>query len=481
MKNNDIEILQAWAQAGFAQNLVAKALTSANGVGEALSPQNLRIEMTNTIQRLSPEMAIWTEYAGMRDVASKFAEYNRITALPQSGSKQGETEVTPGTNSKFERESATLKIFRRKGKITDFTRDVSRKYLDVAKVEMDNQLKVMIWDLVTSMYFGNSSADSMDFDGIDTLVTTNRTSQAREGVAITGLDVLDDMIDKADRNGGSTHPRVFLTSPEMISALTGYETTIRKLVDLGKGSSQMGLIKIPGGHVLETYRGVPLVKTTGLSPVETMSPTVTLGQANSGGHLSNGDYYVQIAPVTNRGEQLASAEQKITLTGGSAAQVISIVLSKAHLGAQYYKIYVSQVSKEEKLCSMVSALVYDADGNLLLDSTHFVGKTGGNEIYITYADNTDGTVSDTMADDVPLVAHGSYNPEYIILQDLDPIQGLGDIAYANIATGGVFGGLITTEPLAKIDAYAQFMMYSHMTLVPSYEATSVIQRGLRRK
>ena len=481
MKNNDIEILQAWAQAGFAQNLVAKALTSANGVGEALSPQNLRVEMTNTIQRLSPEMSIWTEYAGMRDVASKFAEFNRITDLPQSGSKQGETETTPATNSKFKRELAELKIFRRKGKITDFTKDISRKYLDVAKVEMDNQLKVMIWDLITSMYFGNSAADAMDFDGIETLVTTNRTDQVRGGVTITGLDVLDDMIDKSDRAGGATHSRVLLTSPEMISALTGYETTIRKLVDLGKGSGQMGLIKIPGGHVLETYRGIPLVKTTGLSPVEIMTPTITLAGVGTGGHLSDGDYYIQVSPVTNRGEQLASAEQKITLSGGGNAQRICFTLSAAHVGAQYYKIYCSQITEKEKLCSMLSALVYDSDGNLLLDSTHFVGKTGGSEFYLDYTDNSDGTVTDTMADDVPLVANGGINPEYIILQDLDPIQGLGDIAYANIATGGVFGGLITTEPLAKIDAYAQFMMYSHMTLVPSFEATTVIRRGLRRK
>jgi hypothetical protein len=268
-------------------------------------------------------------------------------------------------------------------------------------------------------------------------------------------------------------------SPEMVSAITRYETTIRKIVEIGGGSGagKFGLITVPGGHVVETYRGIPLIKTTATSPITTMSPTITLEGVTTGGSLSDGTYYVQIAPVTVQGEQLASTEQSITLSGGGAAQRIKITLSARHADALYYKVYMATTTLTETLKVIVPALLYASDGTLDLDTADFNGNSD-NPFYISSA-TASAEVPSHMTSDVPFVTSNGIKPESIFLHDLDPIQGLGKFPYANIMTGGVYGGLITTEPLAKVDAYRQFMMYSHMALTPAYEASSYMIRGIR--
>ena len=40
------------------QGLIKKALTSASGVGEALIPEELERTITDTVQRMSPELAL---------------------------------------------------------------------------------------------------------------------------------------------------------------------------------------------------------------------------------------------------------------------------------------------------------------------------------------------------------------------------------------------------------------------------------------
>lgn len=474
----DFEILNSFVGNEDQKNLVIKALSSATNVGEALSPQSLEQAMTMTIQRISPEMSILMDYGTMKQIAAKFHEYNRITSLPARGAAIGENATTPVTNSTFERKQVELKIFRKKGQVTDYVKDVSREYVDVLRMEMENQLKSLIWDMITSVYFGNATANTYDVDGLETFISTNRTVKSRGGEAITNLKFLDTIIDQSNRQGGGNHPRVIYTSPEMVSAITRYETTLRKNVDVGTGNFSQ--IMIPGGHRVETYRGIPLVQTTALSPIETMRPTITLSGVATGGNLSDGTYYVQIAPVTNQGEQLAKAEQSVTLSGGTGTQRIKISFDVTHKDADgrpnayYYKIYASSTSLAEKLVKIAPQFLYDATGTPTIDN----GVGAGNEIYIGSM-TAEANVPAHMANDVPLVATGGISPEYLILQDLDPIQGLGKIVYANLISGGYYGGLVSTRPVYPNDAFSLFLVYTHCAIVPAFEKSSVLIRGLR--
>jgi hypothetical protein len=211
-----------------------------------------------------------------------------------------------------------------------------------------------------------------------------------------------------------------------------------------------------------------------------MRPTITLAGVASGGSLSDGVYYVNVAPITYEGEQLASTEQTITLSGGGSAQRIRFSLSASHKDAAgndntfSYRIYVSQTSGATTLNKIVSAFVYDSNGTVTTPASNMVGSD-----YVYVDSLTPGAdVPTHMRLDVPLVATGGIAPETVYLWDLDPIQGLGKIPYTNTG-GSSFNGLVTTEDLAKVDDYLHFLVKSYCAMTPAYEATSAWIRGLR--
>lgn len=468
----------------FAQNnksLIQKALTSATGVGEALIPENLERIVTDTVIRMSPELAL----IDAKKISGKVHEFNRLTEKPNRGGAMGENATTPITNSKTGRESVTLKIVRRKGKITNFLKDTSEGYIDAASFEMENHLQAHVLDLIYYLLYGNENAwdyktgtgrnqSGYEFSGLDQFVSTNRINESLGGVVPTNLKFLDNMIDASNRKGGARHRRVFGMSPEMLSLVSNLLTNVR----LNQGLSAGGLtqVEIAGGWRLNAYRDIPIIETTSTSPIEQMNATVTLGQAVTGGALSDGTYYIRVAPVTLEGEQEAEDQQSIVVNGGGAVQSITISLNRPHQtngidSALSYKIYGGTVSNANKLIQIASAFTYDAEGSPNGDN--------GVDQDIVITSMTPGTdVPAHMQDDVPLQATGSAYPEIVYLWDLDPIQGLGKVPYTNTA-GDQFNGLVTTRQLAETDDFIHFLVKSYPALVDSFEATSAWHRGLR--
>lgn len=452
-----------------------KALTTASGVGQGFSPQSLEKNVTDTVIKLQPELALITGVP----IASRTHDFNRKTALPNPAGAMGESATTPDTNSKNALDTVTLKIIRRRGKITYFLKDVSREYMNVQQYEMQNQLQAHALDLRNYLLYGNKAANAYEFDGLDTLITTNRINQARGGVVPTSLKTLDDMIDRNIRKGGAGHKKVFGMSPEMLSCLSRLETTVRKTDDVKGGA--FGLIEIAGGWRLQSYRGIPIIETTATRPVQTMLPTVTLAGVASGGSLSNGTYYIQVAPITYEGEQLACTEVSVTLSAGGSAQRIKVTLSDIHKDADgnintyAYKIYGSATSGAETLLKIQTAYTFGSDGT---PSTTVFNGTSGQDFYITSMTYDSTTVTSAQSSDVPYVSTGGIAPESIYLWDIDPIQGLGKFPYASTG-GSAYGGLVTVQELYQIDDYIHFLIKTYGALAPSYEATSCWSRGHR--
>ena len=85
-----------------------------------------------------------------------------------------------------------------------------------------------------------------------------------------------------------------------------------------------------------------------------------------------------------------------------------------------------------------------------------------------------------MQSDLPLERDGTSNEpmEYVILWDLDEYQGLGKLAYTNVG-GSNLGGLISAMELYPTDDNYPFLLKSYSALVPSFQATSYIIRGIR--
>lgn len=470
-------------------SLVNKALTSATNVGEGLTPQMLKKVMSDTIIRLSPELALLEPHGE----SGKLYEFNRVTAAPAAGGASGEMSTSRKSNSTVQRASVTMKVIKRIGQVSDFLIDASGKYIDSYAFETEQQIKAQVWDLIHEIADGNKhaktivnavieTAPDVGFDGWDKFISTNRHNEALYGTALAALDPLDDMIDESNEKGGAAHRRFFRMSPKMLSAVSRQLTNVR----LNQGIIGSGLTQIwvNGGWRLNAYRDIPIVESTWMRPKEKMVPVVTLAQESAAavGSLANGTYYVTIAPVTRDGEQEAADAQTVVLNAGTGTQRIRIALSTYHsLETYQYKVYCGTPGgavTTMHLVKVVDAFTYDS---LLSPSATPDNGTGTNYIWI-YVLTGDASVPTHMASDKPLMKSvaTAQVPEIIQLIDADTVQGLGDLAYTNQA-GDRFNGLVVTEPLAKIDAYRQFLLKSFAVLADCFEATSVIHRGLKTK
>lgn len=448
---------------GENRSLIRKALDSSVGVGEALIPQKLEQVITNTVVQLSAEMALLgTEFDNQ-----KLHEFNRIKALPSAGGAMGEGATTPVRRSNFERASVKLKVVRRKGAVTNFLQDSSAKYVDASAAELENHLLAHVYDLVYYSYFGNADANAYEYSGWDRFVSTNRINNH---TAPATLKFLDDMIDRNIRYQGAKHKKALMMSPEMLSRVSQLLTNVRNLQNVGAGG--LTQVEIEGGWRLNAYRGIPIVESTATRPVSQMG-TVTATPATSGGSLADGTYYFSVAPVTYKGEQLASAECTATVSGGGGAGKITLAFTAfkgSNNDALSYRVYGGTTTglSNHLLRKISPAFTYDGNGTITGDVVSIVitSLTTGSE------------VTTAMAADLPLQAVGGVNEETLWLIDLDKYQGLGKMPYTNTA-GSRFGGLVTMNPLAITDDDIPFLIKTYGAIADSFEATSVIQRGVR--
>ncbi|MCJ7507836.1 MAG: hypothetical protein MUO85_03780 [candidate division Zixibacteria bacterium] len=472
------------------QTLIEKALTTAANSGGALIPESLEKQVTNILQRLTPEFNLLF----LKKIASNQHKYNRYTALPGIGGAMGESGTTPVGQSVYTRLTVDLKEVRRKGRVTDFLADASEEVIDAVSIEVENNLTAHIHDLVNYALWGNEYANVYEFSGLDfyigALTTTNhynRVVKARYGVVPTSLKDLDDMIDYSNRKGGNQHPRVFEMSPELASLFSRLTTNIHDHREVkGRGVEQ---VLINGGWRLWAYRDIPIIETTSTSP-QRVSPTPTCAVAGTGSGLGGATtLYFRIAEETKNGEELASAEvsQAITTADTIALSWTPNVDANGVAEAYRYRIYCTNTAgggaNLEKLVKIIPGLLYTS------------GAVSGNVSTVTFSTNpavADPTISlpssfagivttvpAHMRDDIPLekeTAHGV--PEIAILWDIDPIQGLGKIPYTNRG-GSKFNGLVTSEPLAKVDAWRDFLLRSTLCLTPAFEGTSYMVRGMR--
>lgn len=459
------------------QSLIQKALTTASGVGAALIPENLEKIITDTLIRLSPELAM----VETKKISGKTHEFNRLTERPSRGGAMGESATTPVSNSKTARDTVDLKIIRRKGKVTNFLIDTSEEYIDAAAYEMENHIQAHVLDLIYYLIWGNAASNTYEYSGLEQFISSNRVahSAAAGGAVPTSLSFLDDAIDKSNRKGGARHRRAFIMSPEMLSKVSSLLTNVR--LNQGLQGSGLTQVDVGGGWRLNAYRDIPIIESTSMAPIEdTTDVTVTLTKqaAPTGGGMSDGTFYVYVSAVTYEGEQAPATVKPVTLDAGTAVQGIKVDLDQAHQtngvdSVLSYKIYMGTSTGIANciLVKQVSAFTYDTEG--APDGDNGVDES----IYILSA-TADSSVPTHMQADIPLGSSGGIYAQSIVLWDLDPIQGLGKLPFTNRA-GDRFEGLVVTKPLAETDDFINFLTKSYCALCDSYEATSYWLRNIR--
>lgn len=448
-----------------AQERLKKALSSA-GTSGALSPEDLEAIITNELIRLRPELAILAGNA--KKISSSSHDFNRRDTAGAPNGAVGENSTTPTRSSGYTRDSVALKIIRRKGAVTNFLQDTAEGYLDAAAQEMENVIEDHANDLNFFNLYGNKDANSYEYDGVDKFISTNRVQFHTAGAPteLTSLSTLDAMIDKNARKGGTRHKRAFLMTPEMHSKINQLITSVRLTQQI---SDTMGKVTIDGGHEVFAYRGIPIIESTfmGGAGVGTMT-TVGTATATTGGTLANDTYYYQVTKVTLQGESMASAEVS-QVTG--AANVSTVTLSwTTDTDALQYRIYSSLSTglTAMTLLRVVAGQTYDGNGT----------PTGNTASIILLNNTPDATVPTHMQADFPPSAASGYNGESVLLWDFDPYQGLGKYVYTHSA-GNRNGGLVQVNPLAITDDNLPFMIKTYGAIPDSFEATSVLYRGLR--
>jgi len=389
--------------------------------------------------------------------------------LPAAGGAMGENAVTPTYNSTFTLQALTMKIMRRKGAVTNFLQDASQNFIDAAAVEFENQLRLHMYSLNYYNLYGNATANAYEPSGLDTFITTNRFNGFSSGAPTvpTDLTFLNKMIAASDRQGGIRHERVFYMSPEMLMKVSSLLTNVR----LQQGMAGLGDIEVAGGWKLHSYLGIPIVASTFLSGAgaSTMGTVTAASGGTTGGSLSDGTYYFRVAALTLKGEQMASAEASVTLSGGGSTQKITLSFT-AVADAQAYKVYAGATTglTNTTLKRVVPSIAYDGSGTpgAAVTSISITSMTAGTE------------VPTANQSDIALTAVGGINSEIVVLHDVDPIQGLGKYPYTH-SGGNRMDGVVSITPLAITDDFLPFMVKTYAALCPSFEATSVISRGWR--
>jgi hypothetical protein len=479
----------------FAKSLVNKALTAATGSGGPLTPQILERLITNTMVGLAPEIAVIVP----KQVAGKYAEFNRVTALPAAHSTMGDGATTPVRQSSYLRTGRNLKVARRKGAVTVFLQDASRDYIDVVAQEMENHLVSHVFDMNTYNLFGTEVADQFQWTGLDNLIGSgglgNRINQVAGGAAPASLKFLDDMIDSNTRKQGARHRKVVVMSPEMLSCVSRLLSNVRLVQNqVGKG---LETIEINGGWRLQAYRNVPIIESRLCRPQATMGAlTITpVAGASASGLGGATTLVIQVSYIGWDGESMASAEATQAITTEDYLKIAWTAVT----GAFLYKVYVSNTagggSTTELLKLILPSVLYDANGTPLdsvvsvrLSSNPATANPTINQINDTAvgAAATLGGIVPTITASVPtfmqldrpLVATGGVPMENVFFWDLDEIQGMGRFAYTN-TEGSRFKGLATMEPLAKTDDNLPFLVKTYGTLIDAFEGTCYQNRGLR--
>lgn len=444
------------------QSELMKALDSTSG--SALIAEDLERIITNTVQRLSPEVnMIKAVYS-----PTKVHEFNQMTALGSAGGAMGENATTPVKSSTYARQTKVLKVIRRKGSVTNFLADASKEEYDAMAVEMENVIRAHVYDMNFYNIFGNETANTYEPSGWNSFISTNRLSGITAGATTvpSTLKFLDDMIDLSNRKGGARHKRFFTMSPEMLSLVSRLLTNVR----LNQGMEGQGMIDISGGWRLNAYRDIPIIETTFMGGSGSASMgAIALGNASaSGGGLSDGAHYVRVVAITLDGKSVPSAEATITLSGGGTAQKFDITFTPV-TDAYHYEVFVGTTTgvTNTTLKKIVSAFSYDGDGT----------PTGATST-ITVDSLTAGSEVGSRSAEIPMIEQGDIRGEEVALIDADPYQGLGKYVYTH-STGNRVDGLVSIKPLAETDDFVPFLVKTYGALIPSYEGTSVWYTGLR--
>jgi hypothetical protein len=352
--------------------------------------------------------------------------FNKRTSLPSGGFVTDGGARTVST-SNYAQENFQIRLLQSVGAVTGYSQAVTQDLIgDLRAREIEGAARGLYWDIENALIWGNEAATKNgaypQFDGLDTIVASFTSGSAlpawqsggaidnyggaqgangwgtelssagvpnaytpwTDGVDQNAIDAagatlslayLDQLIDMVESNVAEPIDNSewnFVMSPTANSKLAQLLTNQQRFVDQ---------VEVAAGLIVPTYRGVPIIKSSFLSPRSNVMGAVTAATTTTGGSIgASTTYHYRVSAVIARfGEIQASAT--VSQASGSGTSTNTVVLSfsvpTGPDGAQptHYKVYRGTSSSNHTLLGCVDASLVDSSGSLY--NTIKITDTGG--------------------------------------------------------------------------------------------------------
>jgi len=305
--------------------------------------------------------------------------FNKRTTLPQGGFVT-DGGARPVSTSNYAQENFQIRLLQSVGAVTGYSQAVTADLIgDLRAREIEGAARGLYWDIENSLIWG-AEAPTINgpypqFDGLDVIcssfssastggpsagigggaidnyggastwgapgfnpwvdgVDQNAIDFGGNSLTLGGLDLLIDLVESNVAEPVENSEWMFLMSPNANSRLAQLLVNQQRFMDQ---------VEIAAGLIVPTYRGVPIVKTSFLSPRTNVMSTVT-GAATGTGTLS-GSYTYAVAPVIARYGEIQAAKTA-TLSPSTSACTLSFSTPVGPEGAQptHYKVYRASVA-----------------------------------------------------------------------------------------------------------------------------------------
>jgi hypothetical protein len=369
--------------------LLEEAVTTA-GTVTPLIPKAIDTVLLEYQRRYSPMLAA----IPTKQWNSTQYFFNRRVNRPDSGAVI-DGGARPISNSTYEQSVYNIRLYQAVGSVTGFAQTVTRDIVgDLRQLELDGTVQSMLWTVENSFVWGNDPATANGTQpmatGLDYLVS-NWTAGTGSNAFVNAQDVngnvtlakLDELIDLVESNAAMPidgSPWMMLMSGRMVSAISQLFVSQQRFA---APTTNLG-----GGLNVPTYRGIPLVKSSFLSPRTFQMGTVTTATSTTGGTLAAATYYYNVSAVVARfGEIAGSVEVSQTTTGSTSTVTLSFSTPTGlpdGAAPILYKVYRGTSTGAETLIGVVDAFdttgvattsIIDTGTNLLTNSSGNTGTT----------------------------------------------------------------------------------------------------------
>lgn len=365
-----------------------EAITTAGAVSP-LIPKSIDPVLLEYQRRYSPLLAV----IPTRAWNSTQYFFNRRVSRPDSGGVV-DGGARPIGNSTYEQANFNIKLFQAVGAVTGFAQNVTRDVVgDLRQIELDGTVTSMMYTLENSFIWGNDPATAGGLypicSGMDYLVS-NWSAGSGSSNYVNALDInsnfalhyLDQLIDLVESNAAMPIGSQFMLvmSPRMASAVS------QAFVAQQRFSAPTTVVG--GGLNVPTYRDIPIIKSSFLSPRSNSMGTVTTATATTGGTLAAATYYYRVAAVVARFGEIGASTEVSQVTTGTTSTVTLSFSTPTNLpdGASpiLYKVYRSTATTTESLIGTVDAFdttgvavtsIIDIGTNLQTNSSANTGPT----------------------------------------------------------------------------------------------------------